>query len=103
MDPATKVKYKKLASKYCNKNKGACPICNTTGKSVIGKNGKSYLGCFNYPTCKGMRFGDGTIVINQALIDYLNYRESLVNTVTNYLKIPEGPKPILLGRFIDIE
>lgn len=85
-------KYRDLAKTYCHQAKNVCPMC--ASRLVFTMTKKLKLNrCFNWPLCRGFRFTDGIIGINEPLILFIDDKMKAENPVQE-TRIP--------GRFADL-
>jgi len=62
---------KDLIPRYCYMNADQCPICGAENMERQGRRGP-FLGCTNYPECKGAKDISGKVSVNEALKSYLS-------------------------------
>lgn len=81
-----------LAEKYCTDDPTLCPIC---AHKLIPRKGKRgmFLGCTQFPACKGSRAMSGSITIN----------ESLKTFVADQIYEEQLALESHMGRFQDLE
>lgn len=98
MERSVRLRLNGLYLRFCTLDRSMCPICSTKLIQKAGKNSRTgyFFACPGFPTCRGARFQDGTAVMNEFTINWLEqskreFDQSLV------------PKPIRKGRFVDIE
>lgn len=63
-----------LIKKHCSSDMRVCPICEELMEEKTGKFGK-FLGCSNYPECKGTRSLDGNPTLSRELVKFLELAE----------------------------
>lgn len=65
----------KLADQYCYQDTNRCPFCNGTLVIKSGKYGQ-FLGCIDFPQCKGSRTIDGEVVHGVHLRHFISEKVS---------------------------
>lgn len=64
-----------IIDKFCNPDKKKCPICGADNvRKRTHHDHSAFLGCSRYPDCKGARYPDGRVTVNDVLRFFLTQR-----------------------------
>ena len=62
----------KYAELYCESDLSKCPICSSKLITrVVRKTKEKFLGCTQYPECKGTRNTDGSVTLTSAIREHI--------------------------------